>query len=75
MRRLLAVAALAAAFVSPSAAQAAVEFGRDCGGVLDLQCHGRVCHMDCFAYDCLVWLDPLHDPFTAVCVGTVTGEA
>ena len=68
MRRLLLVAALAAAFVAPAAADAA-EYYRDCGGILDTECHGWVCPTDCWQVDCLVWIDPLHDPFTARCIG------
>ena len=68
MRRLLAAAAVAAAFAAPTPALA---YDRTCGGVLDIECHGTVCPMDCFPGDCLVWVDPLHSPFTAVCVSPI----
>lgn len=70
MRLLLAATAVAAAFAVPTAAHA-THYTRACGGVLDVECRGRTCPMDCFTNDCLVWVDPLHSPFTAVCVGPV----
>lgn len=74
MRRLLAAAVAAAAFAAPTPASA-THYTRECGGVLDIECRGRVCPMDCFVLDCLVWVDPLHSPFTAVCVGPVVTQA
>ncbi|HEV2891096.1 MAG TPA: hypothetical protein VGX28_12045 [Frankiaceae bacterium] len=72
MRRLLAVAAVAAAFAAPAVpATAAVEYDRTCGGVVDYECNGRVCPMDCFPRQCLVWLDPFHNQFTAQCVSPI----
>ena len=66
MRRLLAVAATAAALAAvPTAAHAA----RTCGGAVDYQCTGTVCPTDCWQRSCLVWIDPLHNPNTAQCVG------
>jgi hypothetical protein len=68
VRRLLAVAAVAAAFASPTAPASAAEYDRTCGGAVDYECNGRVCPMDCFPVECLVWLDLFHDPFSAQCV-------
>ena len=70
MRRLLAVAAVAAAFVAPSTAHAG--YPRECGGILDIECHGTVCPMDCFPRECLVWVDVLHNANTAQCVSPIT---
>ncbi|HWL38511.1 MAG TPA: hypothetical protein VNQ77_20150 [Frankiaceae bacterium] len=67
MRRLLAAAAVAAAFAAPASA-GPEPYDRTCGGVLDYECNGTVCPMDCFPRECLVWLDPFHSPFTAQCV-------
>lgn len=68
MRRLLAVAAVtAAAFALPTPAQA-----YQCGGAVDYKCTGYFCSMDCFGDDCLVWVDPMHDPHRALCVSDVT---
>ena len=68
MRRLLAVAAVAAAFAVPVSPAAANHYTRECGGHLDTECRGTVCPMDCFPGDCLVWVDPFHSPFSAVCL-------
>lgn len=70
MRRLLAVAAVAAAFAAPAATASAdgVEYYRTCGGAVDYECNGTVCPMDCFPRQCLVWVDLFHDQFTAQCV-------
>lgn len=69
MRRLLAAVALAGAALAPVPAHAA--YSRTCGGILDTECHGTVCPMDCFPRDCLVWIDLLHSPFTAQCVSPI----
>ncbi len=74
MRRLLAAATLAAAAVAPASAQA-THYSRECGGVLDIQCSGWVCPTDCWTRDCLVWIDPLHNSQTALCVSPVRGTA
>lgn len=67
MRRLFAAAVAAAALVVvPGTAQAS-HYGL-CGGVVDIQCTGRVCPTDCWTYDCLVWVDLLHNSNTAQCV-------
>lgn len=66
MRRLLAAAALAAAFAAPAPAAVAYDFR--CGGVLDTRCNGTVCAIDCVTHECLVWVDPFHTPYRAVCV-------
>jgi len=68
MRRMLAVAAVAAAFAAAPNAASATHYDRQCGGVVDIECRGTVCPMDCFGSDCLIWLDPFHSPFSAVCV-------
>lgn len=66
MRRLLAIAAVASAFaVSPAQAG---HYDRQCGGIVDAECRGYWCVMDCFSGDCLVWLDPQHNPHTAQCL-------
>ena len=70
MRRLLLAAVAAVAVVTPTTAHAD-HYWRDCGGVVDYECYGFVCSTDCWFRDCLVWVDPLHDPFTAVCVRPV----
>ena len=68
MRRVLATLAIAGlATVAPTTAQAA-EYTRDCGGMVDMECRGRVCPSDCWEYDCVVWLDLLHNSMTAQCV-------
>ena len=66
MRRLLAVVVAAAALASPAAP--ATAFERYCGGVVDYDCRGWICSLDCFYRDCDVWLDPLHDPQLARCL-------
>lgn len=72
MRRMFALAAVIAAVAAPAVpARAAVVYDRECGGILDAQCQGRVCPMDCFSNPCLVWIDPLHSPFSAICVPPV----
>lgn len=70
MRRLLAVAAIAAAFAAPTAASAD-HYWRECGGVLDTNCSGWTCPTDCWRNDCAVWIDPLKDPMLARCIGPV----
>lgn len=66
MRRLLAAAAVTAtALAAPAQALA---YDRTCGGVLDYECNGTVCSLDCFPRECLLWVDPLHNPHSAVCV-------
>jgi hypothetical protein len=67
MRRLLAALATVAALASPAYAG---HYPRECGGVLDVECSGRVCPFgtDCWTRDCLVWVDPLHDDTLAQCV-------
>lgn len=65
MRRLIAVAVVAVAAFAPMNAFA---YDRACGGILDTECHGVTCPMDCFDHDCLVWLDPMHSPRTAQCL-------
>ena len=66
MRRLLAVAAVtAAAFALPAPAAQAYS----CGGVVDYDCTGWWCSLDCFGGECTLWLDPLHDPHSARCLG------
>lgn len=72
MRGLLAVAAVAAAFVA-APADAGIEYYRTCGGVVDYECNGTVCSLDCFPRQCLLWLDPLHTPQLATCVSPVGG--
>jgi hypothetical protein len=66
MRRLLAVAATAAALAAPLTPIAAS--AAECGGVLDYECTGWVCPTDCWYRECLVWVDPLHDEVLAQCV-------
>lgn len=68
MRRLLATALSAAAVLAVPATANATHYDRTCGGVLDIQCEGWVCPTDCWRRDCVVWIDPLHDPNTAQCV-------
>jgi len=70
MRRLLLVAA-AAAVLAPLPANANVWYDRPCGGIVDAECAGWTCSLDCFPRQCLVWLDPLHNPQSAVCVSPV----
>ena len=65
MRRLLALTLTAAALATPAAHAA---YSRDCGGILDAQCNGRVCPTDCWTRACLLWVDPLHDDTLAQCV-------
>ncbi len=66
MRRLLACAISAVAFAIPANAHA---YPRECGGVVDYECHGWVCPTDCWQVECLVWIDVLHNPMTALCIG------
>ena len=70
MRRLLAVAAIAASFAAPMTAHASF-YTRPCGGAVDTRCRGTVCPTDCWTNDCLVWLNPLHDSMLAVCRGPI----
>lgn len=65
MRRLLAVTLTAATFAAPAAT--ATHHG-ECGGIVDIECTGRVCPTDCWTRDCAVWVDPLHDEVLAQCV-------
>ena len=65
MRRLFAVAAVAAALVVPASAHA---YSRGCGGMVDMQCSGWVCPTDCWQRDCYVWIDLQHDAQTAQCL-------
>ena len=67
MRRLLALVASAAAIAAVPATAEASHYDRACGGVVDYECTGWVCSLDCFPRDCRVWLDPFHDPQTAQC--------
>ena len=68
MRRVLAAAlATAAVLVLPATARAA-ESSRECGGVLDVDCTGYFCRMDCWYGECLLWVDPLHNPHSALCL-------
>ena len=65
--RLLAVAtaALAAAFV-PSAG--ATHYPRECGGTVDVTCREFSCRaVDCFWYDCEVYVNP-HLGGLTICV-------
>jgi hypothetical protein len=66
MRRALAAVAVASALF---AVPAHAEYTRDCGGIVDDHCSGVTCPMDCFRNDCLLWLDPLHNPVSAQCLG------
>ena len=68
MRLLLAGAAVVAAFAAPAALAGPTHYERTCGGILDAECRGTTCPMDCFTNDCLVWVDPLHSPFSALCL-------
>lgn len=64
MRRLLAtVLAAAAVSLVPAPAQAVT-----CGGVVDIDCTGTTCPTDCFTGDCLVWVNALRNPMTALCI-------
>lgn len=69
MRRLLAAAATVALFAIPATAHAA--YSRECGGVVDIECRGRVCPTDCWDRDCLLWVDVQHKPNTAQCVQNI----
>lgn len=72
MRRLLAVAAVSAALAAaPATAGTGIEYDRTCGGVVDYECNGTVCSLDCFPRECLVWLDPFHNPHLAQCVSPI----
>lgn len=69
MRR-LATLALAAAAVTASVVPAAADehYERQCGGTVDLQCWEHSCRaLDCFRYDCVVYVDVTHDGYT-ICV-------
>jgi hypothetical protein len=74
MRRLLAAAVASAALVVPATAARAAYY-RACGGVVDYQCNGSTCSLDCFPRPCLAWLDPNHNPHLAVCVPPLGGVA
>lgn len=71
MRRLLALAATAAVLATPLAANA---YDRTCGGMVDMECNGTVCPMDCFARECYLWLDLLHNRTTAQCVRPIIAD-
>jgi hypothetical protein len=66
MRRILAAAALAAAVATPATAYASHH--GSCGGVVDVDCSGYYCVMDCFVSECTLWLDPTHNPHAAFCL-------
>lgn len=68
MRRLLAAVAVAGVALAPAVPASASHYSRSCGGVLDYECEGWVCPSDCWYRDCLVWIDPFHNPLVAQCV-------
>jgi hypothetical protein len=69
MSRLLAAISLAAIALVPTIAHAdGISYDRECGGVLDTECHGTTCPTDCFTRDCLVWINVFHDAMTAQCI-------
>ena len=70
MRRLLAAAAVtAAALALPAPAHAYA-----CGGLVDVNCTGTWCRLDCFSGPCTLWLDPLRSPHSALCIGVANVE-
>ncbi len=68
MRRLLALFALAAVAAALPLSTPALAYDRECGGIADDHCNGQTCSLDCFPRTCTVWLDPFHNPQSAVCV-------
>jgi len=66
MRRLLVLAAAVAAAVPLSTP--AFAYDRQCGGIVDNECHGWVCPTDCWQRDCYLWIDVQHNAMTAQCV-------
>ena len=71
MRRLLAAALMTAAVSALPAPASAYHYTRTCGGIVDAQCRGWVCSLDCFYRGCLLWVDPLQEPQLALCTGPV----
>lgn len=67
MRR-LAMLALAGAAAFMPAATAGPGYTRECGGTVDIMCWEHSCRfVDCFRFDCLVYIDVTHNGFT-ICV-------
>ena len=69
MRRLAALALAGAAAFGPAAA-AGTGYPRQCGGTVDVHCWEYHCRaVDCFRYDCVLYVDP-HETLP-VCVSLV----
>lgn len=66
MRKLLVLAATAAALATPAAMPAAQAYS--CGGMVDMNCSGWVCPTDCWQRSCWIWVDLMHNSNTAQCV-------
>ena len=65
-----ALAAAAAATVTPATAAPALYFERACKGTVDTQCYSDFCGIaDCVRRDCVVYSGALGDGNTALCVG------
>ena len=67
MRLLATAVAVAAAAAFPATAHA-THYPRECGGTVDVMCWKRRCPMDCFLFDCTVWIDPHVSEGLEVCV-------
>jgi hypothetical protein len=66
--RLLGLTFAAAGTLALPASAGAIHYDRVCGGTVDLQCKEYSCRaVDCFWYDCNVYLDLTHNGLT-VCV-------
>ena len=71
MRRLVLLALAGAAALVPAATAAGPGYTRECGGTVDVQCWEYSCRaVDCFRYDCVVYVDVTHNGFT-ICVPLV----
>jgi hypothetical protein len=69
--RLLALSLAAlGSFALPAGATGVIHYDRECGGTVDVQCKEFSCRaVDCFWYDCNVYVDALHNGhYTTVCV-------
>ncbi len=68
MRRLATLALAGAAAFGSASAAVGPPYTRECGGTVDIQCWEHSCRaLDCFRYDCLVYIDVTHNGFT-ICV-------
>jgi hypothetical protein len=68
--RLFALSVAALGSFALSASAGVIHYTRECGGTVDVGCQEYSCRaVDCFWYDCNVYVDALHNGhYTTVCV-------